>query len=146
MDAARWITAREGRRNWWSALTTWRTAKRVQTEPAMPVPSPLVLIGTFHAQAQFDEAARAFEANAFGAEDVEFITFEPAAPVRWRDRFLAVLNAVVNRTREKDAHGAGMFRSCAGIVIVRSAACFGRACQIIERCGGTIGLPAANLS
>lgn len=141
MNAARWIPAREGRKHWWSALTHFRGDRKTQREPsAPPVKAPLVLVGTFHDVRQFEQASVVFRSTDFLSNEVELVTLAPAASRTWRER---VRQYVISCLRGRSPHFTnGHMRGCAGMVIVRTAACFGRACQIIEQYGGEVGFPA----
>lgn len=107
-----------------------------------PAKPPLVLVGTFEEPYELQEAARAFKTIGFGVNEVEFVTMAPSADPDWRSRVRELWSALRNGRRPSRAKRIG---NCAGIVMVRTAAGFGRACHIIEQCGGKVGFPSSNL-
>lgn len=148
MSAAIWIAAKRKSFDWRRFWPAWRYRNKPSQVKSCTTAAdqPLALVGCYECCEGLNHAAEAFAAAAFGGEDAVIVR----APRRAQDAFWSKLCAW-GRTRlareealrpdiPLDVIAANTVLSFGGgFVLVRSAARFHEACEIIERTGGRIG-------
>ena len=151
VSAAIWIAAKRRSFEWRRIWPRWAKSNPTKKDDASAVAmgSPLALVGSYRCSEALERAAAEFAAASFGGGDALIVrSCRRTQAGLWakildRGRSYVSGERLSARRSDDDVHtlaAAGlMLDPGGGFVLVRNAARFPQACEIIERTGGKVG-------